>query len=86
MNAMTAENIHSEKVTQDALLLAGENDEFQKPVLLEKQREALTNARSISTRFFTEEEQADQHCQMGNLGLALDVMGRWLKEVDNAEK
>lgn len=79
---INAENSHSEKVTQDVLLLAEENDEFQRPVLLEKQRQALTNARSVSTRLFTEEEHAEQHCQMGNLKLALDVMGQWLEELD----
>ncbi|MEZ4951883.1 MAG: hypothetical protein R2784_21190, partial [Saprospiraceae bacterium] len=60
------------------LLLTGENDAFQPPVLLEKQKEALKHARSVQTRIFKKEEQADQHCQMGNLGLALDEILHWL--------
>lgn len=76
--AMNKDHIHSELVDQDVLLLCGENDIFQPPKLLQKQKQALVNARSITTRVFTKEEQADQHCQIGNLGLALEIMLQWL--------
>jgi pimeloyl-ACP methyl ester carboxylesterase len=80
---MNKDHLHSELVDQDVLLLGGENDAFQPPVLLRKQQQALVNARSVTTRIFTKAEHADQHCQMGNLGLALDVMLGWLKETEN---
>lgn len=78
MLGMNQDHLHSLLVDQDVLLLGGENDAFQPPILLQKQRQALTGARSIQSRIFTQEQQADQHCQMGNLGLAVKVMLEWL--------
>lgn len=78
MLAMNKDHLHSELVDQDVLLLGGENDAFQPPKLLYKQQQALINARSITTRIFTKDEQADQHCQMGNIELALEVMLDWI--------
>ena len=76
--AMNKDHLHSALVDQDVLLLGGENDAFQPPKLLYKQQKALINARSITTRIFTKEEHADQHCQMGNIGLALGFMLDWI--------
>lgn len=77
---MNKAHLHSELVDQDVLLLGGEHDAFQPPKLVYKQEKALTNARSVTTRIFTQAEHADQHCQMGNLGLALSVMVAWVGE------
>jgi pimeloyl-ACP methyl ester carboxylesterase len=77
---MNEEHLPSDRVDQDVLLTTGENDAFQPPKLLRLQEDALVNARSVTTRVFTEEEHADQHCQVGNLGLSLDVMTNWLDE------
>src|SRR5690606_37255608 len=71
MLAMNKEHISSHLITQDVLLVTGENDVFQPPIQLYKQKEALVNAKSVSTRIFTKEEHADQHCQMGNLNIVL---------------
>jgi hypothetical protein len=38
----------------------------------------LTAAPSVSARVFTEAEQAQNHCQVGNQGLALQVILGWL--------
>jgi pimeloyl-ACP methyl ester carboxylesterase len=75
---MNKDHLNSEKVDQDVLLLVGENDKFQPPKLARKQEAALVNARSVTTRVFTKEEHAAEHCQMGNLGLALETMVEWL--------
>ena len=80
MLGMNKDFLHSELIDQDVLLLGGEHDNFQPPKLLHKQEAALVNARSITTRIFTEAEHADQHCQMGNLGLACAVVVAWLGE------
>lgn len=73
-------NQHPEKVTQDVLILTGEDDHFIPMKLHHLQVQALTNARSITERIFTAEEQASNHCQVGNFGLALEVMDRWLAD------
>lgn len=75
---MNATHLGSERVTQDVLLLSGEHDRFQPPVLTRTQDGALTNARSVTVRTFTKAEHADQHSQMGNLDLACRVVTDWL--------
>ena len=76
---MNAEHLGSERVTQDVLILCGEHDRFQPPVLTRAQAQALTAARSVTVRTFTRAEHADQHCQMGNLDLACRVVTEWLQ-------
>lgn len=75
---MNAEHLGSDRVTQDALVLVGEHDRFQPPKLARAQVDALTSARSVTVRTFTEREHADQHCQMGNLELACRELTDWL--------
>ena len=77
---MNATHVGSERVTQDVLLLCGEHDAFQPPVLTRAQAAALTAARSVAVRTFTRAEHADQHCQMGNLELACAVLTAWLRD------
>lgn len=78
MLGMNKIHIHSELIDQDVFLLTGERDAFQPPKLLYKQKAALINAKSVTTRIFTKEEHADQHCQMGNVGLLLEVIRDWM--------
>lgn len=75
---MNPHHLHSERVRQDVLLMSGEHDSFQPPSLTRAQAAALTSARSVTTRMFTTAENADQHCQMGNLDLACQVLTAWL--------
>lgn len=77
---MNAEDLGSDRVTQDVLLLCGEHDAFQPPKLTRAQVAALSSARSVTVRTFREAEQADRHCQMGNLALACGVVTDWLQE------
>ncbi len=75
---MNPVHLGSDRVIQDVLVLVGEHDAFQPPVLARAQVAALTAARSVTTRTFTAAEHADQHCQMGNLDLACRVVTDWL--------
>jgi len=77
--AMNEENIHSEKVTQDVLLLSGSDDHFIPIKMHQKQVEAMVNASSVTDRIFTKEEHAQNHCQIGNIKLLLDTIIHWLK-------
>jgi pimeloyl-ACP methyl ester carboxylesterase len=76
--AMNPDHLASDRIVQDVLILCGEHDAFQPPVHTRAQAHALSNARSVMVRTFTEAEHADQHCQMGNLALACDVITGWL--------
>ncbi|NDJ53575.1 MAG: alpha/beta hydrolase [Chloroflexi bacterium] len=73
-------NQHPDRVTQDVLILTGEADHFIPAKMHPLQVAALRNARSMTERIFTEAEQAHNHCQVGNVGLALDVMVTWMDE------
>jgi alpha-beta hydrolase superfamily lysophospholipase len=65
-------------VTQDVLLMAGTTDLAIPFPMLGAQLLTLTAARSVTARVFTEAEQASNHCQIGNTGLALKVILDWL--------
>lgn len=73
-----AENLQSDRVTQDVLILTGAADHFIPLKMHHLQVQALTQARSITERIFTAAEQGQNHCQIGNMGLALTVMADWL--------
>ena len=83
---MNARNLHSELVQQDVLILTGREDHFIPFKMHGMQVKALTHARSVAARVFTKEEQAQNHCQIGNIGLALDVMLDWIGRISAAGK
>jgi len=74
------ENLHSDLIKQDVLILTGRKDHLVPFKMHDKQVKALTNAKSVTSRVFTKEEHAQNHCQMGNLGLTLDVMREWIEQ------
>jgi hypothetical protein len=77
---LNEKNLHSELVKQDVLILTGKEDHFIPLKMHAMQVKALTGAASVTDRVFTREEQAQNHCQIGNVCLALDVMVKWLAE------
>ena len=46
----------------------------------DRQVKALANAKSVTDRIFTKEDHAQNHCQIGNIDLALDIMVKWIDE------
>jgi len=80
MLEFNSENIKSELVKQDVLILTGAEDHFIPLKMHYMQVNALKNAKSITERIFNREEQGQNHCQVGNIGLALKVMSDWIKE------
>ncbi len=70
----------SSEVKQDVLLMAGAKDHYVPLHMLPQQLMTLTNAHSVTSRVFTEAESAQNHCQIGNMGLALKVILSWLDE------
>ena len=65
-------------VKQDVLLMAGTKDHYMPLRMLADQVTTLTAARTVSARVFTEAESAQNHCQIGNMGVALRVILGWL--------
>ena len=68
----------SASITQDVLLLAGSEDHYIRIEQWYAQTRMLTNARSMTARLFTLGESAQNHCQVGNQGLALKTIVNWL--------
>ena len=70
----------SSLVKQDVLLMAGAKDHYMPLHMLTDQIMTLTAAHTVSARVFTEAESAQNHCQIGNMGVALKVILGWLDE------
>jgi len=76
----------SQLVKQDVLVMAGIED-FCIPLhQFNDQIRILTNARSLTARLFTREEQGHQHCQIGNLGLQHRVIKDWIELLQEREE
>lgn len=77
IKSFSSANISS-LLTQDVLLMAGENDHYVPIYQFHDQIRALTNVHSLTARLFTKGECAQNHCQIGNIGLSLSVITNWL--------
>lgn len=84
MLKLNSNHLHSDLVKQYVLILTGKDDHFVPFKMHDMQVKALTNAKSVTARVFTEKNQAQNHCQIGNIGLALDVMLNWIDRVSSA--
>ena len=76
----------SARIKQDVLLMAGSEDHFVPLRQFHRQIEALASARSITARLFTRSESAQNHCQVGNYGLALATIVNWLDGLQARER
>ncbi len=66
-------------VKQDVLLLAGKDDHLIPVQEYYKHVMGLLNANSVAGRIFTSDDQAQNHCQIGNVQLALDYILEWIE-------
>jgi pimeloyl-ACP methyl ester carboxylesterase len=69
----------SKLITQDVLVLAGSEDHYVSMDQFHAQMKILVNARSVTGRIFTPMENAQNHCQVGNMGLAIDTIIDWIE-------
>jgi pimeloyl-ACP methyl ester carboxylesterase len=76
----------SSQLAQDVLLMAGAEDHIIPVHQLPDQIATLTRVRSLSARLFTRAEQAQNHCQIGNMGLALRTIIDWMTGLGPIEK
>jgi pimeloyl-ACP methyl ester carboxylesterase len=78
-------NQHADRVQQDVLILTGAEDHFIPLKMHDMQVKALDNARSVTGRIFTAAEHGQNHCQVGNFGLALQEMVQWMSSLENTD-
>ena len=78
----------SHLVDQDVLLMGGQEDHYIPLHQFFDQGKMLTNVRSLTSRLFTRKETAQNHCQLGNVGLSVEVIVNWAEQMirNTAEK
>jgi pimeloyl-ACP methyl ester carboxylesterase len=76
--SLSKKNMHAERIKQDVLFFSGKNDHFIPIRLHKRQVNALINANTVTDKIFTKEDHAQNHCQIGNIQLALDTMILWM--------
>ncbi len=65
--------------------MAGAEDHYVPVHQLPDQITTLTHVRSLTARLFTRAEQAQNHVQAGNMGLAFRVILDWMKRLGAIE-
>jgi len=75
---LNADNLCCDRITQNVLYLSGQHDHFIPIKMHKKQVALLKNARSLEEKVHTKHEHADNHCQIGNIGLMLQDVLSWL--------
>ena len=76
----------SSQLTQDVLLMAGAEDHYIPVHQLPDQIATLTHVRSLTARLFTRAEQAQNHCQIGNFGVAFRTIIDWMTGLGPIER
>ncbi len=69
----------SKNITADVLITAGEKDHFLSLKQVDLFKAALTNARSVTTRIFTQNEGGHEHCQQGAFNLFHEYLFEWIE-------
>jgi alpha-beta hydrolase superfamily lysophospholipase len=75
----------SPRITQDVLLLGAAEDHFIPLQMYKAEIDELSNVRSLTFRVFTRQEHAENHCNIGNLGLALHTIAAWIDSMGKKE-
>ena len=70
----------SHLVEQDVLLMAGQEDHYIPLHQFYDQQKTLTNVGSLTSRLFTRKEIAQNHGQLGNVGLSVEVIVNWAEQ------
>ncbi|MHC6179992.1 alpha/beta fold hydrolase [Clostridium sp. JNZ X4-2] len=65
-------------VNQECLLLAGEEDQYVPVRRLQKIKKELIHSENIQTHLFTRETGGEQHCQVGRMDLAFEIIKKFL--------
>ena len=72
----------SSQITQDTLILGASKDHLVPTEQIWRQASALTNAKSVTARLFTEHEGGENHCQVGNPEIAIKEILNWLNAIE----
>jgi len=71
---------------QDVLIVMGTQDHLVPMEQAWISAKAMSNARSMSVRIITEQEQGAEHCQIGNPRLTIDEILSWLQRLEHRDQ
>ena len=72
----------ADRITQDMLIIGANRDHFIDYRLVGREINMLTNVRSLTFRLFTDKEDAQNHCNVGNGQLVLDTVCSWIGQLE----
>ena len=75
----------ADQITQDMLIIGANRDHFIDYRLIGREINMLKNVKSLTFRLFTDKEEAQNHCNVGNGKIVLDDICGWIERID-AEK
>ena len=75
----------ADRITQDMLIIGANRDHFIDYRLVGREINMLTNVRSLTFRLFTDKEDAQNHCNVGNGQLVLDTVCSWIGQLERRE-
>ena len=70
----------ADEIKQDYLLVVGQADHFFSNALLLEEIEYMKSVRSFTMRIVTTAEKGQNHCNIGNRKLMIDIFMNWLEE------
>jgi len=71
----------ADRITQDVLIIGANRDHFIDYRMVGDEINMLTNVKSLTFRLFTDKEEAQNHCNVGNGQIVLDTICRWIEQV-----
>lgn len=72
----------ADKITQDMLIIGANQDHFIDYRLIGREINMLKNVKSLTFRLFTDKENAQNHCNVGNGKIVLDAICNWIQSID----
>ncbi len=75
----------ADRITQDMLIIGANKDHFIDYRLIGREINMLTNVRSLTFRLFTDKEDAQNHCNVGNGQLVIDTICSWIEQIGEKE-
>ncbi|MBR1833000.1 MAG: alpha/beta fold hydrolase [Ruminiclostridium sp.] len=72
----------ADKITQDMLIIGANQDHFIDYRFIGREIDMLTNVKSLTFRLFTDKEDAQNHCNVGNGKIVLDEICDWITQIN----
>ncbi len=71
----------ADKITQDMLIIGANEDHFIDYRIVSREINMLKNVKSLTFRLFTDKEDTQNHCNVGNGKLVLDTICNWITQI-----